>query len=253
MIRKDAGGLKTDLCYNELTEGLNFFNIDIPSAEFETLQQISFGLFDDNQLILESPIYMINFIRYSTISEGIEDLFGPDGNFFNINTHDLACSPEEWASESEFLGMNFNLMWCNTKKFTFDIVFMGGNMVKDFYNSVIAGIKNIFPFGLIYNIEKSWITSKNKPLPADISWLAPGDDLDIEVPKNWTKTDENITVTVFGADIFKNGDPNIANFFAKIRALSTYLLWAGFIWSMYGFGNKFYHKHLKKPTEVDIK
>lgn len=254
MIRKDAGGLKTDLCYNEeLTEGLNFFNIDIPSPEFETLQQISFGLFDGNQLIVESPTYIMSFISNASISDNIENQLTGDTSWLGLVTRNLACSDAEWESESSFLGINFTRTICSIKKFTLDLTFLGGNITKDFYNSVISGVKNIFPFGLIYNIEKSWIASKNKPLPPDISWLAPGENLDIEIPKNWTKTDENITVTVFGSNIFKNGDPNIANFFAKIRALSTYLLWAGFIWSIYGFGNKFYHQHLKKPTEVDIK
>jgi len=253
MIRKDANNLKTDLCYNELTEGLNFFNIDIPSPEFETLQQISFGLFDDNQLILESPTYIMSFLSNASISDNIENQLTGNTGWLGLDTRNLACSQAEWESESSFLGINLTKTICSIKKFTLDLTFLGGNIIKDFYNSVITGVKNIFPFGLIYNIQKSWIASKNKPLPPDISWLAPGENLDIKVPKNWTKTDENITVTVFGSNIFKNGDPNIANFFAKIRALSTYLLWAGFIWSIYGFGNKFYHQHLKKPTEVDIK
>ena len=254
MIRKDANNLKTDLCYNEeLTEGLNFFNIDIPSPEFETLQQISFGLFDGNQLIVESPTYIMSFLSNASISDNIENQLTGNIGWLGLNTRNLACSEAEWESESSFLGINLTKTICSIKKFTLDLTFLSGNITKDFYNSVISGVKNIFPFGLIYNIEKSWIASKNKPLPPDISWLAPGENLDIEVPKNWTKTDENITVTVFGSNIFKNGDPNIANFFAKIRALSTYLLWAGFIWSIYGFGNKFYHQHLKKPTEVDIK
>ncbi len=253
MIRKDANNLKTDLCYSELTEGLNFFNIDIPSPEFETLQQISFGLFDGDTLIVESPTYIMSFLSNASISDNIENQLTGQIGWLGLDTRNLACSEAEWESESSFLGINLTKTICSIKKFTLDLTFLGGNITKDFYNSVISGVKNIFPFGLIYNIKKSWIASKNKPLPADISWLAPGDDLDIEVPKNWTKTDENITVTVFGSNIFKNGDPNIANFFAKIRALSTYLLWAGFIWSIYGFGNKFYHQHLKKPTEVDIK
>ena len=69
------------------------------------------------------------------------------------------------------------------------------------------------------------------------------------MPAGWFNTTSNLQITLFGPEIFQTGDPTVANFFTKIRTLSTYFLWAGFILSVYSFGQYFYWKHLNSQNK----
>lgn len=252
LIRKDQNNSKTALCNSSaLTEGLNFFNLEIPSANFETSQVISFGLFEGNTLLLESPSVMMNFYKPINNQNDWENQFGTSTiGFMGLNTRNIACTDDEWNSEETYLGLNFTKGLCTTKKFVLDTLFIGNTVVKNFYNQAVYAITNIFPFGLIGNINNSWQESATKELPEDIKWIAPTGDLSFTVPANWTGQGTTTQVVAFGDSIFKTGDNSIIIFFQRIRALSPYFLWVGFIWQLYQFGQKFYTNHFTEDEQV---
>ena len=71
----------------------------------------------------------MSFLSNASISDNIENQLTGNTGWLGLNTRNLACSEAEWESESSFTKTS-----CNIKKFTLDLTFLGGNIIKDFYN-----------------------------------------------------------------------------------------------------------------------
>ena len=232
MINKE-GNLKTDYCANTITEGLNWVNIDIPSQTFENTILSSFGLYDGNSLLLESDPIMLTFYSETNSAEKWNSQFSATGTiaFLGLNSRDLACSEESWTSTSTYLGINFTKSLCEIKKFALDIAFISGITAQKAITNIGDTLGNTFPFGIYKNILDSWNESENQPIPEDLAWLIPintNGDITLNLPPNLTNG-TSTEIIIFGKTIFEQEGTPADQMFKNIRALSTYLLWAGFL------------------------
>jgi len=157
-----------------------------------------------------------------------------------IDAYDLACSATEWADTS---------WWTQIRCSTFySLLYIPIGVVNFGMTSIsyLTGlVSNIFPFNLAFQIYDSWDDSSVGGLPSALSYFDQGDangNFYIYVPSAWSGG-ATTSVLVFGEGI-TGGNTLMDNFFAGIRAISTYLMWAGFIYFIYAFGKKIYEESI---------
>lgn len=244
LFSADTGSVKSTTCipHEDLDPGIRYYSLPIDVPDYDDTEIIGVALWDDtspSRMIIQSSLTMVVIYSGTSSQDAWTNQFSTSTiGWMGLNSHDMACSEEQWNQESAI-----GVAICSAKKFGLDIIFMGDTLIRKFFNGILNGIKNIFPFGMMGRINQSWRSSENAVLPADVAWMAPQGDLEIIVPAAWTGHNTTTAVAVFGPGIFQNGDSSIALFFQRIRALTTYLIWGGLVWSIWLFGKRFYYDH----------
>jgi len=155
-----------------------------------------------------------------------------------INSRNLACSEEEWASENWWTNLS-----CNTKAAVISIPISVGNAFSGFFNKTWNYLKNIFPFGVIKNILNAWENADMINSPESLDWVVPTDqsgNFVLKVPAGLLKQATSAEVVVFGNGL-AGGDSSWQEFTNNIQNLTTYLLWGGWLLGLYAFGKKVYN------------
>lgn len=180
---------------------------------------------------LSSSIF--NIIFYSqesplTMPE-IEDYFGDE--LFPLSE----CESGNWWTESICKLGNYGIKTVNFfAKTTKDMAVSGVNLIK-----------NIFPFNFANKFKESYELSETTELPANIAWLEIGDgngNISITIPKALIAAAEDQEFTVWGPSVLAPEDSASEDFFEKISSLLKYLLWAGWIYSLWVLGEKAYNE-----------
>lgn len=88
-----------------------------------------------------------------------------------FSTHDLACTPDEWAATTTYLGINFQNAICGTKQWLLDIGIKPTEYIIGKLEGLRSQVMAMFPFSLFKTINDSWtnatsnITSFLAPTP----------------------------------------------------------------------------------------
>jgi len=154
------------------------------------------------------------------------------------NAHDLACTSEEWADSSWWTAIR-----CSSVEAGYRLIDNLKILTQQILTDVGDMFGGIFPFNIPIQIYDQWQLSEDESLPENIAWLELADennDITIPVPAGWNRG-TSTRVVIWGDSIFVHGDPSLADVFAKIRALSTYLIWAGFIFAIWKLGEDIYN------------
>jgi len=249
IINKDKNSSITN-CSNQAEEGISYDEIELDLPNFSTTKIITIALVDtsNNQILLESPSLMLIVSSEETIGSIITNQFTgtSTSGFLDLNTHDMACSVESWANDNVFIKIG-----CSIKKFGLDVLVFPAIVMEKTINSFSILVKNIFPFNIAFSIKTAWDNSEGKNTPADLMWLLPlneNGDITLNLPPNWTKG-ATTSVVIFGDTIFKNEGTPADKMFKNIRALSTYLLWGGFLWGIYKLAIEFNEDEIKNNKE----
>jgi len=184
-------------------------------AEFPTTNDIW-----DNTLwhiIWQTPNEIINLPSLNSTS-----------TFFNQTPHDIACTPEEWAATSSFLGLNGTIIRCETISSLLTISQSFVNMVKSAINGILNSTKLLFPVNLFVGINKSWANSASSTLPTTLAWLNEEVDSDgnITIGGNGPITGTTIATTTIWGKNMSAGNTFWETWRLRIRSLSTWF-WIG--------------------------
>jgi len=177
---------------------------------------------------------------------GFENFATSTQSIFGTSAHDLACSSEDWieaASSTDWF--NWTSIRCRGAETFLNIVYK----IVDVARSAVIGLgdimKNLFPFSLVVSFSDCWQSSASSTLPVELSFLDITDeagDAYITIPAEWTGTASSSQVAVWGTSVFTPPGSALASFFAGIRTLSKYLMWALFIFGIYKLGKKAYEE-----------
>lgn len=205
------------------------------------------------------------FIEQKDPIEEIENMLNTPGNetiaqnqggIITINPKEIACTQEEWDTPDPVIGidwlnattsvpaLNFTKHVCNIKAGLIAIPIATGNVFKNWWEKTGDYISKIFPFGIIKNISNSWTNSASSTVPVALEWLVPVDEsgnITMTIPASFIKQATSSEIVVFGPDL-ADSDSSWQEFATKIRGITTYLLWAGFLWGLYLFGIKIYNE-----------
>jgi len=140
------------------------------------------------------------------------------------STYNVACTPEEWASENVFINIK-----CNAFYTTLKIADKISSAPIDAINGTIEIMKQLFPFNVFTHIYDSWVQSKTNNLPTYLLWLNNIIDINgniyLESPHfNGVAT---TSTAVFGPAT-ANGNNDVLNYYAMIHSLSTWAFWGLF-------------------------
>jgi len=153
------------------------------------------------------------------------------------NAHDLACSTDTWQN-----GDYLQLAGCVVVESVLNIGYKISDIYGDIINSITAGVKNIFPFSLVFKIQEQWKLSKTAELPEGLAWLDTRNEngtINLELPGDWKEGSQSIPI--WGKDVFEDPSiPALANFWTNIRTLTSYIFYALFIWSIWELGHDIY-------------
>jgi len=167
----------------------------------------------------------------------------------------LACTDAEWNTPDPVLDFGFattsipffNLtrLKCQAIKALYIVAFGIRNTATTLVKSAGSQLAAIFPFNIPVKIKESWDASASSTMPGALSWLDITDasgNAYIYVPHDWTGQASDTPVLVWGTDVFTPSGSTSATLFGHIRSLSTYLLWAMFIWGVWNRARKIYAK-----------
>lgn len=189
------------------------------------------------------PVYSENFIvGFSPLSKPTNAT--SSSALFDLSSHDLACSAEEWAEAGETGVFNFTKLKCRTFKSGLDIVFAIADIPKFVVSSFGWLFENLFPFNIPVKIKQAWDLSASQTLPSNIAWLDltnENNDITLELPSAWSNGSSS-EIVVFGDSIFKNTNSRLSLFFSNVRALTTYLYWGVFIFGIWRLGRRLYYE-----------
>ncbi|MCK9330880.1 MAG: hypothetical protein M0Q94_13485, partial [Candidatus Cloacimonetes bacterium] len=249
IINKDKDSSITH-CSDQAEAGISYDEIELDLPNFSTTKIIAIGLINtsNNKILLESPSLMLIVSSQETIGNIITNQFigTSTSDFLGLNTHNIACSVEDWEDGDKFIRFG-----CSIKKLGLDVLFFPAVVMEKTINSFSILVKNIFPFNIAFNIKKAWDDSAGKNTPTDLMWLLPlneNGDITLNLPPNWTKG-TTTSIVIFGDTIFKNEGTPANQMFKNIRALSTYLLWGGFLWGIYKLAIDFDENEIKNKKE----
>lgn len=187
---------------------------------------------------------------------GNENITQNQGGIITINPKEIACTEEEWNTPDPVIGidwlnattslpaLNFTKHVCNIKAGLIAIPIATGNVFKDFWKKTSDYVSKIFPFGIIKNISNSWTKSASSTLPVALEWIVPIDEegnITMTIPASMLKQATSSEIVIFGPDL-ADSNSSWTEFATKIRGITTYLLWAGFLWGLYLFGIKVYNE-----------
>lgn len=168
------------------------------------------------------------------------NFFTNNSSTLGITAHNLACTPEQWAAHDAATTTPL-ISICEISEIFWSIGLGFSDMIKGLVQTFITGFQSIFPFNIAYQFYNAWTTSENQSLPTGLSWLTTNatDNMYITMPKELTGAATDTPMLAFGSDIFED-NAIISEFFEFIRSLSTYLLWTGFLYLIYGLAHKTY-------------
>ncbi len=147
-----------------------------------------------------------------------------------VNTYSAACSYEEWTATSSFAGINLTLARCSATKAALDLANLVARIPMNVANGFISVLQNLFPFNIPIKIKQSFDTSTST-LPVTLNYYNIADNngnLAIMLPKEWMGSSTDMSVPVWGPGIMTENQ-SAADFFAGIKAFSTYIMWFMFI------------------------
>jgi len=168
-----------------------------------------------------TPLDPNDFIG-TTSSSSLELLLG------GISTYSAACSYEDWNATSTYLGLNLTLARCSATKAALDLANIVGRIPTNVANGFISVLQNLFPFNIPIKIKQSFDNSTST-LPVALSYFNIADsngNLAITLPEEWVGS--TTPVAVWGPGVMTEND-SAADFFAGIKAFSTYIMWFMFI------------------------
>lgn len=175
-------------------------------------------------------------------------------NVLGFDTYSLACTEEEWNSTSSvpITGWNVDRSICRTKKWILDTALAPAYWVSQQVKTTANVLKNTFPFGIILQIKDSWEDSETEELPTGLNWLKITDEngnVYVSLPEKWYDGEEKIIL--WGPAVFTPDGSERKDLFDGLRELFKYLLWAGFLWYIYGLGNDIYNEIAYNNTIED--
>ncbi len=156
-------------------------------------------------------------------------------NWF-LNTAELACTPEEWASTNILVNIKCSGLFAMIG-ITQAIGDSAGNGIKVMVNQ----LDGVFPFNLPIKIKQCWDDSETKLLPSEldkINILDESGNVKVNLPSEWA---ENSSITIWGSDVW-NATNESNEFFTFARYLSKYLIWGIFILIFYLWGKSLIEK-----------
>lgn len=199
-----------------------------------------------NVIILKSGYFYINATYTEPIATSTaETLFGS-------NTHDLACSAEDWASSNEnWIGFNGTKLKCIALQATYDTIAQINNfIIKIFQNLMSKVAANIFPFTIPIRLVECWNDSKITDLPSSLEWINLADangNITLSFPKEWSGGTEDIKLYIWGPAVFAATPAEIL-FFSRIRNFLIYVFYGLFALAFYNFCQEFYDEHMAEKT-----
>lgn len=165
-----------------------------------------------------------------------------------ITAHDLACSAEDWANASSTLSwwdINTTAVKCAYKQTFIELGMTVSDVAAKAVGAAGRTIGNFFPFTIPTKINQSWNTSASTTLPTELSWLNITDgngNVYLQFPKEWTGNASNTAMLIWGTDLFTPANSTRATIFENIKNLSKYLLWAAWIFMIWGLGQDIYNE-----------
>lgn len=167
--------------------------------------------------------------------------------FSNSSTHDLACNSDQWASSSTLV-----VFGCHISEIGLNLMATIVKLASSMMNTAKNSLTNIFPFNLAVGFYNSWSDSENTGLPSGFAYIdtiGVDGSLYLPLPPSWTGVATSSSeVQIWGGGMFASGTA-AGDFFAAARGLSTYLLWALFVFGLYNIGMGIYSElvsHTKK-------
>jgi len=213
-------------------------NYYITANMYHTDSSSTFPSVNNVQIVVGTTTQFQEFVQVSTSTPNVD-----------------FCSSDEWATPSPSLNFGFGsveLDFLNLTKIKCN-VFAG---LSDFYDWTADKMSNfltysklalgvVFPFNIPIQFYSSWQDSGQSGVyPNALSYFDIVDnngDIKIDLPAEMNGTGASQSVIVFGSSIFTNV-PALSAFFAGIKALSTYLLWALFIFYIYSLADSIYQE-----------
>lgn len=212
---------------------------------------------------LSSSTGYINFsIASSTVPIGTY----PDWTDQDYN--ELTSNHSIWSTSSinSYFNNNYD---CTSGNWWDKLSCSAGKMLMNIPNTLtswalVAGggfIKTaqiIFPFNIPNQIYSCWQDAKSINLPVEVDFLddyvdAEG-NLTIDFPVGFGGGATSTNTTVFGPAIFREPEGGKMDlFFGFTRMISKYLLWAGWIWALWGVGKDTYAElmNIKKEDTIE--
>lgn len=151
---------------------------------------------------------------------------------FDLSAHEMACSDSEWIdAASSTAWFNWTKIKCSSFETVLDIVFTISDIPKIAASSMISVLKISFPFNLPVKVYESYQNSTSS-LPVALSYFNIADDngnMFITMPAQWDPSGTSTQYIVFGSEVLSPSNTPEGNFFAGIRAFSTYIIWFMFV------------------------
>lgn len=236
----------TNYCSNTISAVSGYSSVDIPNSSNYLI---------NSKLVLysasDTPIFSSNglmIVWYSAYTSDISTSTIP--NFMPLNTHDMACTDEEWNEGDGWTFFNFTKLKCRTIKTGLDIANLMNQMIQGFLNAAVNGVLiNMFPLNVPLQMRNSWIASETTALPSELSWIEMSDEsgnVNLYMPAEWSGG-STTTIPVWGPAIFESNN-QVKNLFAGVRALSTYTIWVLIILYVIRVGMALYEEFIKPKT-----
>jgi len=177
------------------------------------------------------------------------------GSFLDMNTHDLACSAEEWEEASESGVFNFTKLKCRTIKTMLDFTNASVGIIK----KMLEWVKNIvlynaFPVNIPLKIYEAWQDSETESLPSELAFLNSKDEngnLSITIPADWGDTGTATPIVVWGPAVFE-ANSTADNVFDFMRGLSTYMIWLMTIITLVNMGIMAFEEFMPKKPHNEL-
>lgn len=228
VYNKDAS-IKTDYCVSiTATSGLAYMDFPNPPSSYILNGSYRFYNSGGNVLLESDPFQLV---WYGAYVSGLSDLLG-------TSTAAMVCTPAEWASSDWWTQIR-----CSTFKTGLDIADKISHIVSVAVSGLIWLIGKLFPFSVAADFYNSWQASETTALPAELDWLNIVDstgNLHLAFPAQWVGGSTSTDYVIFGPDVFTPSGSRLADFFAGIKVLSKYLMWAGFIFALWRFAHDLY-------------
>jgi len=198
------------------------------------------------------PLYFaVNFVDTSeTVDEiiaGIGTLGGTTTStavaIFGLDPEELACTTEEWESDSWVTGAK-----CSLVKTFYTVVAQIANFITRAVTWSVERLgdafSNLFPFNIPIKIYQSWTTAAAATaMPDGAEWLEEPMDIDGNVEITTLNLyGATTTWSIWGPDVMAPEGGGQANFWAHVRSIMTLLLWAGFLLKIIQIGTDIFNE-----------
>lgn len=174
-----------------------------------------------SSLTVQSDPFIIGFSPLSRPSNASSSAV------LGMSAHDLACSPAEWEDiENTDNWFNLNGIKCHTFETVLNIAFSVADAPRSFVLSSRDVLLGSFPFNIPVEIRRSFLASTPE-LPDALSYWGIVDsngDVSIILPAQWVSSSTDMTIPVWGQGVLAPENSREADFFAGVRAFSTFII-----------------------------